>query len=92
MSLVSPEDVLLIAMQIRVYYVTARGTLGEVAYNSGWNGGSDLNFAVADDSSLLYAIKAGNVLVVGYTNVNGNLSEAYIDLSITPLVWQTYEL
>jgi len=65
--------------------------LGEVAYTSkGWNGGGNLGFPIAADSNSMYGLKAGSVLIVGYTNAEGNLSEAYWDLNNPG--WKTYTL
>jgi len=79
-------------IQIRVYYITPSSTLGELAFiNGAWAGGVDLKIKVLPDSALLYASKPGNVLIVGYTNTAGNLSEAFYDRGGSG-VWQTYDL
>ncbi|KAF1995871.1 hypothetical protein P154DRAFT_538424 [Amniculicola lignicola CBS 123094] len=77
--------------EIRVYYITPKNTLGELAYFKGkWNNGADLGFPVLADSQALYALRVGFVIIVGYTNGQGDLAEAYYDTA-SP-VWRTYTL
>jgi len=66
--------------------------LGEVAYSGGrWNSGGGLGFPVQADSNVLYALKAGDILVVGYVNGEGGLSEAYYNISSSS-GWKGYVL
>ena len=77
--------------QLRVYYITPKNTLGEVAWEGGkWNQGRDIGFPVLADSQVLYALRVGYVIIVGYTNPEGNLAEAYY--STADPVWKTYTL
>ncbi|KAF2015688.1 hypothetical protein BU24DRAFT_421994 [Aaosphaeria arxii CBS 175.79] len=77
--------------EIRVYYVTPRNTLAELAFIKGqWKVGADIGFAVQPDSDALYALRVGTTIIVGYSNADGNLAEAYYSTG-TP-VWQTYTL
>ena len=57
-----------------------------------WNGGTDLGIQIQPDSQLLYALYVKNTLIVGYTNPEGQLSEAYWDRAASPLAWRTYVL
>lgn len=65
--------------------------MGEVAFTGGrWAGGNNLGFAIEADSNLMYGLKVGNILIVGYTNGEGNLSEAFWDMANPG--WKTYTL
>jgi hypothetical protein len=77
-------------VQIRVYYVTPQNTLGEVSFTGFWDSGNDTKIPVAPESELLFALKLGQVLVVGYTDLRGQLSEAYYDIGIIGAKWETY--
>ncbi|KAF1978207.1 hypothetical protein BU23DRAFT_564462 [Bimuria novae-zelandiae CBS 107.79] len=76
--------------QVRVYFITPSNTLSEVAYipGKGWNSGGNIGFPVLAGSETLYATFLNNVLIVGYTNDGGSLSEAYYDLNNPG--WKTY--
>jgi hypothetical protein len=89
---ISTNDCLLQNHQIRVYFITTSNTLGEVAYSGGrWNSGGGLGFPVQADSNVLYALKAGDILVVGYVSGEGSLSEAYYNISSSS-GWKGYVL